>query len=197
MGIKKVITVFLVCAGLCSCGGGDFFQTELSRRRKAIEANPAQRLENYAFKPESSLIARAGTPPAVIMTYLEGLDSRPYKAYVPSGDKLALVKASFQLLPAAHREILKRKLIGLYFVRDFSSSGLTLPVFDRDGNIYSLMVFNSKVLTDGVSSLLSRKENTAFARLGLNSRVEVNCGVKYTGFLYILLHEATQLVRKD
>ena len=156
---------------------------------------PAKNLDSYSFTSDSPLSDRIGLPPKVVLDYIRSLDNRPdYQAYHPTEYDRQLAAKYFELLPPLHRKVLRERLVGVYFIKDFLGSGLTEYVLDESGNMYAFMVFNPGVLKYGVSKWLTMKENTCFIPGSGSVDIRIDVGNGYKGLLYILLHETTHVV---
>lgn len=152
---------------------------------------PAQRIESYSFDPSKPLHDRIQEPPLAVMDYLIALDKRPdYRPALLDEKELVLCRSAIKALPPHVSAVLRKRLLGIYFIEDFNGSGLTECVADRKGNPYAIMVFNRKALHLTISALLTWKENSAFKTGGGKTSITVQCGDRENAFLYILLHES-------
>ncbi len=185
--MKRTVLIQLIVIAIgavCLCGCDDGVRRESSRV-----------LESYGFNPGTLLAARVAAPPPFLLEYLKKLDNAPeYEPYLPGPGEMASIRQAMSDLPPRHRKLMKGRLIGIYFIKNFKGSGLTEWVVDRDDRVYAVMVFNPSVLGKGISALLTEKERTCFRPDDPSYEITIDCGSKYSGFLYILLHEATHLV---
>ncbi len=155
----------------------------------------ALQFESYAFDADSPLASRVSVPPEFLISYLKDLDGRKdYRAYKPTGTEKKIIEDSLATLPPLFKKILKKKLIGIFFIDNFLGSGLTEWIVDSGNTVYVLMVFNSSVFSKNISTLMTDKENTCFFADDPAYKISIDCGQKYTGFNYILLHESTHAV---
>jgi len=153
------------------------------------------RLDSYRFDKNSSFISRVSMPPPLVLDYLKKLDSRSdYEPYLPGKREKHAMEKGFALLPELNREVLEKRLIGVYFIKNFTGNGLCEWVMDRDGRVFVFLVFNPSSLKKTISGLLTEKEKTCFINDDSSIRIDVDCGTKYPGFYYILLHESTHAV---
>jgi hypothetical protein len=152
-------------------------------------------MASYQFDRRSTLVSRISLPPPVVLDYLQKLDSRPdYIPVIPSGPEMQQAEAAISQLPPLTKEVMQKCLIGIYFIKDFASNGLTDWVMDDKGGISCFMVFNAAVFGKNMSRLLTEKEKTCFINDDPTMDIRIDCGPGHSGFLYILLHESTHLV---
>ena len=160
-----------------------------------IRHEPAHLFESYRFDENSSLISRVTIPPIFMLNYLKKLDNKPdYYPYLPNSNEMKIVEDALNLLPPLNQRILKKKLIGIYFIRNFLGNGLTDWVVDSQNTVYTIVVVNSGVFTKNLSDLLTIKEKTCFQTDDQEYEIYFDCGKKFNGFNYILLHESTHAV---
>ena len=153
---------------------------------------PALYLKNYVFDKNASIADRIKVAPDFV---LENLKKNKvfgnYSVYVPSNDEKKLVEEYFDLLPKLNRDVLTAKLIGIYFINDYDGGGSTGWVMDKNNDMYVYMVINSVLLKENISHWLTYRENNCFYPA---DKIVVNCGKKYKGLLYGLLHESNHVV---
>jgi hypothetical protein len=154
--------------------------------RELMEKIPVFHLENYSFfNPESSLADRVIPAPGFILTYLKNMDKRDdYEVYTPTDKE--------------HKKVLKKRLVGIYFIKNFLGSGMADFVLDKKETIYCNLFINSATLQNDISSWMTLRENSCFSEEDPEKadaiRIVQDCGNEYTGFMYILLHETTHVV---
>jgi len=123
------------------------------------------------------------------------MDSREdYHSYKPNRREVRRIRQALAALPPLTRSVLRERLLGLYFIRNFMGGGLTDWVVDSSGGMYVFMVFNPESLRKSISSWLTYRENSCFKDDGSNTTITVSGGKKYSGFTYVLLHESTHAV---
>lgn len=153
------------------------------------------KFENYIFNADTPLVGRIATPPEFVMAYLKKLDNRPdYVPYSPTNEEMRIAGQSLNNLPDLNKSILAKHLIGVYFINNFTGNGLCDWVVDRNGMVYVFIVFNSSAFKNNISDLLTEKEKTCFKKDTPGIDIRINCGSKFNGFQYILLHESTHAV---
>src|SRR3989339_18586 len=195
--LKHFLLVLLV---LYPAGNAASGQLDIN---KLIADNPEYRLESYKFDPVLPLIARVQKAPPCVSEFLRKLDGKeaPYSAYVPSKGEMKVIDGCIEGLPGHYKDVLKERLLGIYFIKDFSSSGLTNFVAGPEKKIYTYMVFNPEVLKQDISQWLTWKEQTCFinnnaakspaANNAADYTVKINCGNAISAFTGIFMHEST------
>jgi hypothetical protein len=159
--------------------------------RKGEESAPIHRLSTYAFSltvPLSSRITEAPTP---VIEHLRKLDDRPdYTSWIPTGKDRQRINRALAELPSGIRHTLSRRAIGIYFVEDFLTYGLTEWVVDEEGNTYVFMVFARRALSGTAGDIITDRENTTFVDDGSGCTLKHVLTPEIDGFYYILLHES-------
>jgi hypothetical protein len=182
---KYLLTSSLIIIGFVIYGGC----------ASKIRQDPAHLFGSYRFDERSTLASRVTAPPQVVLNYLMDLDSRTdYEPYTPDGNEMKIIENAIASLPAKHKGILKKRLIGIYFIRNFFGNGLTDWVVGPQKTVYTILVFNAGALAKNLTELLTEKEKTCFRIDDPEYEIYIDCGKKYNGFNYILLHESTHAV---
>ncbi|MFC1583370.1 hypothetical protein ACFL4U_01680 [Candidatus Neomarinimicrobiota bacterium] len=151
-------------------------------------------LENYAFDPQSDLLARVKEPTDHFINYIQQAEGRQYTPYFPSDEEMQQIAIAFELLPPLHRKILRERLVELCFLQDFSSSGWTDWLIDNQGDIYCAMALKRSTLETSLNEWLTSRAGTCFFPDSSGLDLCIDVGTGYTGFLGILLHETTHIV---
>lgn len=150
---------------------------------------PKSQLKSYAFDPHSAVESRVGPAPAFLLEALKKMDGKSdYEAYMPSAEEAALIAGWLGALPAKMREAFTERLIGMYFVKNFTGNGMTNLVLDDAGRTYAVIVFNPVGFGRTLSQTLTLRDATVFKG---DSRAVVDCGAGDRGMLYTILHEGT------
>jgi hypothetical protein len=178
--------VLLSAAGCASQGKG-------GELRKRIASTPAMNLKSYRFDPDTPIADRIGPAPAFVVKYLEETDGRnDYKAYEPTDAEVALTLEYLDLLPAWFDTLLKKRLVGIYFVENLVGAGFTEFVLDKDDTVYAFIAINPATLGEGMSQWITAREKSCFSGASSGAggpEVFVDCGTKYKALLYALTHE--------
>lgn len=160
-----------------------------------LDEMPAKNIENYHFDPASSIGSRISEAPDFLLAYLQEMDNVDnYTSYVPSDQEWDIVASYLTELPVLHDEILKKRLIGIFFINNFIGSGMADYVLDENNDIYSLLIINPETLRHDITTWMTHRENTCFQDDSSDIEVAIECGDKYLGLMYVLLHEATHIV---
>lgn len=161
---------------------------------KFRQSNPIYQFENYFFVKDSPLISRVQRIPDFLLNFLKKLDKKEnYVAYMPNQEELKLIEKTMDELPSFNKKMLEERLVGIYFMENFVSSGYTDITFTKNGKLYCYMVFHPSVLKLSISEWLTKKEKTCFIldNNELDIKIKVN---DQSAFLAILSHESTHLV---
>ncbi len=159
---------------------------------RLIAGNRVHDLELFRFDPSTPLIDRVQPAPPHAPKYLQELDERPdYRSYRPNAAERAKIQLAINELPPRLARNLRERGLGLYFIDDFLTSGMTDFAVDRQsGELYSFMIFHRDSLRKDVDTLLTEREAPAFRDAG-SGKVYVTTGTYVSAFTYLLLHEAT------
>jgi hypothetical protein len=156
---------------------------------------PAKNLKSYSFNPTTSLAERVQPIPDFLINYLMKIDKRQdYTSYTLSKAECAIINGYLLKLPPLHRKILKKRLIGIYFVNNLIGSGWVDYVLSDDNNMYAIIVINPRTLNNSLSTWLTYRENSCFINRSSEIRVEVDCCKEFSGLMYVLLHETSHIV---
>jgi len=133
-----------------------------------------KRIDNYDTDFDKGLIERVGIPPDFVLTYIRRADNMPgYAPYTPTEAEMTIIEKELELLPDIHRQILEKRLVGIYFIENFLGSGLADYIIGDDDTVYTILIFNPRVLQSSLSEYVSYKENSCFVRDDSSTRVEI------------------------
>ncbi|MCP4134285.1 MAG: hypothetical protein GY754_25145 [bacterium] len=184
----RFIVIFLLSLVLCSTSGN-------SDPWKLVQQTPHKKIQLLSFDPSSPVISRIASCPNDLLKLWKKLDKRDnYSPYTPSRNEIKIIQEALNKLPRLHKKVLKERLIGIYFINNFHGSGVTDWTINSDNRIYTYIIINPSVLTKDFSTLVTQKDKTCFNINDPSIDISINCGKKYSGFLYILLHESTHAV---
>ena len=163
-----------------------FKKKELSKK--------VRKFESFSFNSKTPLLDRIKTPPPFILSFIRKMDGRNYTSYKPSKKEIQIINKSFSLLPPLMLKYIKERVIEIYFINDLWGSGMTDWLVDKNGKIFCVMYFNPMTLKKNMSEWLTYKERTCFKKDHKDTLISIRGGVKYSGFLGILLHEGTHVI---
>ena len=150
-------------------------------------AQPHMQVRTYGFYPKSSLESRIAPCPDFLLGALKNMDGRDdYKPYVLKPAEKKLVLDLVASLPAAMRKAFQEKLLGIFFVENFTGNGMSNWVLDERKRVHAWIVINPASFRKSLSETLTGREASVFKG---EAGVKVDCGKKYPGVLYTLLHE--------
>lgn len=154
---------------------------------------------NYAFDASSPLIDRLGAAPAPALNYMRELDERPdYVDFVPGPAERRAVLRELRRLPPLMQRTFQERLLGIYVVKDFLTTGMTDWALDeKNGKIYVWIVLHPDVFRLTAKDIVLKRENSAFIRNGVVAppyEIETDVGGNESALAYILLHEGVHAV---
>ena len=155
--------------------------------------NPAKQLSTYSTDFTSPLENRVYEAPKALIDYLDRMDGTDkYKPYALTAEETALFKDYLAKLPSAYRALMKDKLIGFYFIDNFTGAGLTDFVLSDDGSPYCIMALNSEILHTSIQDWISMRDSSAFEdKSGI--RITNDMGNTYKELIHTLLHESAHV----
>ncbi len=156
---------------------------------------PAYRLESYGFNPSSTVESRITAPPRFLLEHLMKMDGRKnYKARALTPAERRTVMSYYGSLPPLNRKIIRERVVGIYFIDNFLGSGLADFIVGPGREVYAYLAINPSVMDRSLSDWMTYREKTCFKPDGKSYDIRVDCGTRYTGLMYILLHETTHIV---
>ncbi len=153
-----------------------------------------RRLETYPFASDRPPESRVALPPGATLRYLEELDERKYRAYLPGPSERAVIREGLQRLPPLHRDVLKRRVLAFYFIEDFASNGLADWVLGPDGALYCFLAFHPRSLRMSAREIIEQREMTNFIPDDSGLRIEIEAGGAESAWTYLALHELTHAI---
>lgn len=150
---------------------------------------PAHRLKTYSFDPAVPLAERIGPCPVFLNNVMKKMDGKKnYEPYAPTQEEIKLLQDYIGTLPPRMTETFKERLVGIFFIRNFTGNGMADWVVDENGKVYVWLIMNPSGLRKTLSQTLTEREASVFKD---GARVRVDGGAAYKGILYTLLHEGT------
>jgi hypothetical protein len=190
--LRRLLLPGALCFALGTCVSDGIAET-----RALVRSTPAFQFERYDFDPARPLHSRVGPVPEHVLAYVRKLDERPdYRSYSPTAAEMRLIKRSLERLPPRLKRNLERRGLGIYFIDDFLTSGLTDWAIaanardERRPEIFSYMVFHAKTLKTSMRDLLNRRESTCFGVDQSGVKIEIRIDGDESAFMYLLMHEA-------
>ena len=134
-----------------------------------------KQLESYCYNPATPLLDRVAEVPPHLLEALKKLDERDdYRPYQTTLEDTKKIVAAFHAIPDVQRTVLEKRLVGIYFVENFSAGGYSDYLFDKNGNLYTILVLNPAILRTGISKWIKDKELSAFS----NDRTDIDLSVE-------------------
>ncbi|HNT98339.1 MAG TPA: hypothetical protein PKK31_08755 [Elusimicrobiales bacterium] len=158
--------------------------------RARVMSQPVLYAKNYDFDPASAMESRIGPPPPFLLDWLKKNDGRAdYRPYTPTAAERKTLAGWLEQLPSGMKNVLRRRLIGIYLVENFLGNGLSnLVLGDGPEEYYAWVVLNTEGFSRTLSGTLTGREASAF----MGGGVSVECGGREpAGIFYALTHEIT------
>ena len=157
-----------------------------------VANQPAHNFAGFRFDASVPLEDRVMAMPPQVRDYVRELDDRPdYDSYVPTPAEMQGVRQALAALPPRLRRNLEQRGLGIYFIEDFLTSGLTDWVLDQsNGQMYSYMIFDAAVLRASVDAILKKRELSCFRPDDSGVSIEIQAGGNQPAIVYLLLHES-------
>ena len=179
----KIISIVLLTFSLFTC-----------KSQQINNIQPFQRMENYNGNIVLPIEEKILTIPTTIINLLNEMDNvDTYSSYELNHGEKQLFMDYFDFLPLKYRNIITEKVVGIYFVKNFLGGGMTLPVFDNNGNMYMVLYFNPEILHQNISNWINFRDNSVFINNGSEISIMVECFSKYYALLHTLVHEACHI----
>jgi hypothetical protein len=188
-------TRYIILIGLLLSLFGCLSEPSHPTIRELFARTPAKRLASYSFNPETKLAERVMRVPDFVLDYLktmDGVDS--YAPYSMSESESTNMNEYLSLLPEKTKSIMQKRLIGIYLVSNFLGSGMCDYAIDENEELYLFITINPECLRHSISDWLTKREMSCFIKNDKSEiGIKVDCGDKYSGLMYILLHESAHL----
>ncbi|MBI5240765.1 MAG: hypothetical protein HY926_09855 [Elusimicrobia bacterium] len=182
MKTRTAVPALLAAALGLACARGGPAPDQL----KQYLSQPQMQVKSYAFDPASPLESRLGPCPEMLLAWLREIDDKPgYRGYAPSAAEKRLVLELLAALPERMKQAFQERLLGIYFVEDFTGNGMSNWVLDESGQVHAWLVVNPAAFKKSLSETLTAREASVFKGGG----VKVDCGTRYRGVVYTILHE--------
>jgi hypothetical protein len=176
--------------------------------KDAMEKNPVRQMPYWKPAFEKPVERRLGHAPSELVLYLnldntgQGFPNQPRAAAIPE-DFLKDVNDAMAELPPRVKQLIDRKLAGIYFVRDLGGTGYTDYIHSGQGTpVAGFTVLDMDVLAQQTANAWATwKENSPFkadAKYRLETDIEdQGQDNRKHAIQYILLHELGHIVSID
>jgi len=163
------------------------------KSQKQNNVYPIQKAENYNGNSKSLVWEKILGAPEIIINSLNKMDNVSiYSSYELNSNEKQLFMDYYNLLPMKYTDTITEKVIGIYFIKNFLGGGMTLPVFDNNGDMYIVLFFNPEILHKTISEWINFRDNSAFISDSTISIITV-CSGNYYALIHTLVHEATHV----
>lgn len=157
-----------------------------------------ERLQGNLSRPLSERIQEI--PPVLLKAIKDadqslGMANAPrYAARTPTAKDATLVSSYIHLLPKPYQAVFSKKLLGMYFIDNFSGAGMTDWIVDKNNNKYYYMVLNSALLKASMDDWLTYRGDSYFDKPGKAPRIRVRTNTDFKAIMYALLHEGAHVI---
>jgi len=164
------------------------------KSKNSDNIHPFEWIGSYNGSVLFSIEDRLLNTPEIIIASLNELDNvTNYSSYELSVTEKQLFMDYFELIPEVFKETITDNVIGIYFVNNFLGGGMTLPIFNTNGDMYIVLFFNPKILFQSITEWINYRDNSVFKDNSNNISLTVECysqyGIQYA-LLHTLIHEA-------
>jgi len=178
--IRMVILVF----SLISC----------KSNQTSDNLSPIQIMENYNGNSSFNIRDKLLSAPDIIINSLNEMDNaNNYFSYKLNDYKIHLFLEYYEYLPLKYKKIITEKVIGIYFIDNYSGGGMTLPVFVNNGDMYMVLFFNQEILKKNITEWINSRDNSSFLDDKHDITLNVECNGDYYALIHTLFHEASHV----
>lgn len=187
LGLRKYFA-FIFLISIFSLSSSALIDKE-EKVKKKLRKEPYRILNNFNFSENKKIISKIDLPPAFVLRYLKELDGKDdYIPYMPDAHQKKMIDSLIKRLPVLHQKVFQKRLIGIYFVKNFTGNGFTEWVLDENDHIYFFMVFNYSVLHKSIDEAIAARIESCFIPDSEYS-IKAEVSKKEKALFYLLLHE--------
>jgi hypothetical protein len=170
------------------------FSLSYCKKNYGNNLHPIQKAENYNGNINLPIEERLLATPDIIIDILNEFDSVDYYSSKElNGNEKQLFMNYYDLLPLKYKEIIKEKVVGIYFVNNFLGGGMTEAIFDNKGNMLMVLFFNPEILYRNITDWINFRDNTAFINNANKISLTIECNSNYYALIHTLFHEASHI----
>ena len=160
----------------------------------SIDRLAAQDAVNFNMTTSTRIDDRIQDIPPVLLKYLADLDqAENYENYTTTKAEKERFYSYFQLTPKLFQNTANDTVIGIYFVKNFRTAGMTHYVFSDKEGLFLALIFNPEILTTDMGKWLAYRD-TSTALEDAKIRIEVDIESNFAVLLYTLVHELSHVV---
>jgi len=182
--MKKTLSIVLLVSLLSSCA--------ILPKKNIQDIHFALNAKNYTFDLSQSIDNRINTTPDFLIDYLNKIDNvSSYSKYSPSQEDRRVLEKYYQLLPSKYKELLSKKLIGVFFVNSFMGGGMTEIVY-MDNIPFVIVVLNPKILSETLSEWMTYRDSSPYYK---SDKIKMRsvCTSNDKAVLHTMLHETSHI----
>ena len=130
-----------------------------------------------------------------VISMLNTMDSTSeYQPYSPTADEITLFSEYLELLPEKYKQIIKEKVVAVFFIENFMGGGMTQWVYDKKETMYMVWFFNPEILHRTMAEWINYRENSYFSSDNSSGiAIAVECSSDYFALLHTLVHETSHV----
>jgi len=161
---------------------------------RSIESQPLKKLALHSVNLDREFTGRIVQAPAVIVDSINKMDSTgEYSNCRITSNEKTLFSKYYNLLPAEYRELMEKKVIAVYFIKNFKGGGMTDCVFDQNGEMYIALYLNPVLLRTTLNEWITYRDQSSFTVGDGKVSVKSSCGSGHPGLLQTLVHESSHI----
>lgn len=155
--------------------------------------------QDFHFPISDSFLDRIYKPSDSLISIMSKLDAdyikpdKPYTAYFPNESEIKSVNNAYSYLPERVRKVIDPQFLGIFFIRNFTGSGMAIDTTGSDNKTFYAYVANPTLLELNASEWITKKEKSAFILDDPTMDIKIDIGTEDRGFYYILLHEMAHI----
>jgi hypothetical protein len=151
-------------------------------------------MESYNGNIDLPIKDRLLDTPSEIIYFLNEFDNVDNQSsFALNDNEKQLFVEYYEILPLTYKNIISEKVLGIYFINNFKGGGMTLPVFNNNGNMYMVLFFNPEILRQNITEWINYRDNSAFLNNRDDISISIECNSSYYALLHTLVHEASHV----
>lgn len=157
-----------------------------------ILSDPIHSINTHPLANNRNVSDRIGLIPTQVLKRFKQWDNdTSYLPFMPDSNQISMMINCFSKLPPLNRKAIDERSVGIYFIKNFKSSGNTDFVLDSLGKRYFYFVFDSRLFDETIQQRVTSKENSCFLQNDSAISIQIECGADFPAILLSLLHEST------
>jgi hypothetical protein len=177
-----VLILLIIFAGRVATQGADI----------SYKNEPVRKLGSYPQKFDLPLIERISDAPDFFINHIRRMDKKDnYENYTLNAEEKKIFAEYYLMLPDQYRKTMEKRLVAIYFIKNFSGGGMAEFLFDDKGKMFLIMAFNPQTLKSSLNEWITYRDNSSFRDDKSGITIENDLPKTYLGILHTLVHEST------